>query len=245
MRKRHRHSLHHYIVREVGRHILAGTWAVGEVIPSDVKLCATLQVSRTALREALIVLAAKGLIEARQKIGTIVRPREEWNMLDADIVAWRVGSADSDAAIVELYELRKLIEPLAASLAATHSTRREIELIQKAYEDMAAAGDDGAKVLAPDMRFHRGIIAATGNTLFASLGLAISSALEVNFQAVADTPRGHAWALPLHKAIVDAIAAHNPKAARLSMHKLLEASELDLRAFLSNRSKRRRSAKAP
>jgi GntR family transcriptional regulator, galactonate operon transcriptional repressor len=237
LRKRNRHSLHHYVVREIGEQILSSKFAVGEPIPAEATLCATLHISRTALREALIVLSAKGLIEARQKLGTVVRSKEHWNMLDADLLTWRFESSESDQVLAELYELRKLIEPLAASLAASHATRRDLEGLRKAYDDMAAAGDDGEKVLDPDMRFHRGVIAATGNSLFASLGLMIEAALEVNFKAVKDTPRGHAWALPLHEAVLNAIAAHDPRAARVAMQKVLEASEQDLRAFRNRKTK--------
>jgi DNA-binding FadR family transcriptional regulator len=232
--KRHRHGLHHYVVREIGGKILSGDYPVGQIIPTDAALCAELRISRTALREAMIVLGGKGFIESRQKIGTVVRPQEEWNMLDADVLAWRIESPDADHVIAELYELRKLIEPLAASLAASQATRRDHERLRKAYDDMVVAGDDGEKVLEPDMRFHRGVIAATGNSLFASIGLTIAAALEVNFKVVKDTPRGHAWALPLHKAVLDAIVAHDSKAARISMLKVLEASEDDLRVFRKN-----------
>jgi DNA-binding FadR family transcriptional regulator len=244
MRKKSRHSLHHYVVREIGQKILFGEFVVGQPIPPEGILCSTLHVSRTALREALIVLAAKGLIEARQKIGTVVRPRDEWNMLDADLLMWRIESPDGDHVIAELYELRKLIEPLAASLAASHATRRDLERIRAAYDDMALAGDDGDKVLDPDMRFHRGVIAAAGNSLFAAVGLTIAAALEVNFEVVKDTPRGHVWALPLHKAVLDAIAARDPKAARLSMQKVLEASEEDLRAYRNPKGRRRLTARS-
>jgi DNA-binding FadR family transcriptional regulator len=244
MKRRHRHGLHHYIVREIGQKILSGEFPIGRPIPAEPALCASLHISRTALREALIVLSSKGLIEARQKMGTIVRPRDEWNMLDVDLLTWRVESPEGDDAIAELYELRKLIEPLAASLAASKATRRDHDRLRKAYEDMVMAGDDGEKVLDPDMRFHRGVIAATGNPLFASIGLTIAAALEVNFKVVKDTPRGHAWALPLHKAVLDAIIDGNPKVARDTMLKVLDASEEDLRAFRGRRVKRRPVAQA-
>lgn len=238
------HRLHDYIVREIGQQIVTGKLPPGKPIPSDTKLCATLNISRTALREALIVLAAKGLVEARQKVGTIVRPQEEWNMLDLELLTWRVESDDAEHVIGELYELRKLIEPMAATLAASHATRREIERLQEAYEDMVTAGDDGTKVLEPDVRFHRSVIAATGNSLFTSVGLIIKAALEVNFTAIKDSPRGHAWALPLHKAVLDAISAHHPKAAGEAMHRLLDESERDLRSLQTNRKKRQRAVRA-
>ena len=246
MRKKHRHSLHDYVVKEIGQSIVSGRFPVGLPIPDVDALGAKLQVSRTALREALIVLAAKGLLEARQKAGTVVRPRDEWNMLDADILMWRVESDEGAQVIAELYDLRRLIEPLAASLAATHATRRHIEPLRRAYEDMALAGDDGDKVLDPDVRFHRAVISASGNALFASVGLIIASALEVNFKAIKDSPRGHVWALPLHKAVLDGIAAHDAKAARIAMQKLLDESEQDLLAARAGENRRKRkTARAP
>jgi DNA-binding FadR family transcriptional regulator len=234
MRKQHGHSLHDHIVRELGKQIVSGRWPVGSPIPADTILCATLNVSRTALREGLVSLAAKGLLEARQKVGTVVRPQDQWNMLDGDILLWRVESAEGDHVVAELYDLRRLLEPLAASLAATHATPWHIEILRKAYEDMALAGDDGLKVHEPDVRFHCAVIGASGNSLFASLGLVIASALDVNFKAIKDSPRGHAWALPLHEAIVDAISARDPKAARLAMQQLLDASEVDLQTARAN-----------
>jgi DNA-binding FadR family transcriptional regulator len=242
MRKAHGHSLHDYVVREIGQQIVSGKLPVGKPLPVEATLCSTLKISRTALREALIDLAAKGLVEARQRIGTVVRPREEWNMLNADVLTWRVESEEADHVIAELYELRQLIEPLAASLAASHATRRDIERLQGAYEDMVVAGDDGAKVLDPDVRFHRGVIAATGNSLFASVGLIIAAALEVNFKVIKDSPRGHAWALPLHKAVLDAIVAHDSTAARVAMQKLLSKSEEDLGSTRTGKPRRRQSA---
>jgi len=230
MQKKHGRSLHDQVVREIGQQIVWGKWPVGTPLPHDTVLCARLHISRTALREALITLASKGLLEARQKIGTIVRPREEWNMLDGDVLRWRVESNEGDAVVAELYGLRRLIEPLAASLAAVHATRTDIERLTKAYDDMVAAGDDGEQVLEPDVRFHRAIIAASGNALFASVGLVVASALEANFAAIKDSPRGHTWALPLHKAILEAIAAHHGNRARVAMQKLLDASQKDLQA---------------
>jgi DNA-binding FadR family transcriptional regulator len=240
MRRSKGRSLHDYVVQRLGRNIVNGTYPVGRPIPSETDLCLTLEISRTALREALVSLSSKGLLQARQKVGTIVRPREDWNMLDFDVLTWRVASEERGFVVGELYELRKLIEPLAAALAAENAARRDIDRITLAYNDMAAAGDDGTKVLDPDVRFHRAIIAATGNSLFASVGLIIATALEVNFEAVKDSPRGHVWALPLHKSVLDAIEAGDPKAARVAMMELLTASEADLRSFTARSKNRRR-----
>ena len=101
MGKKNGETLHDYVVRTIGQKIVAGQLAPGVRLPDVRTLCARLKVSRTALREALMVLAAKGLIQSRKKAGTAVRPAEEWNMLDGDVLMWRVESADGDRVIGE------------------------------------------------------------------------------------------------------------------------------------------------
>jgi DNA-binding FadR family transcriptional regulator len=239
MKKKHRNSLHDYVAREVGQRIISGQWTVGEIIPADPELCEMLQVSRTALREAMIDLAAKGLIEARQKIGKVVRARTDWNMLDDDVLRWRIESGDADRVLVELYEFRRLIEPLAAALAAENATATDIERLRQAYSDIETAGDDFQRLGEPDARFHRSIIAASGNSLFASVGLVIASAVEANLKLVEESFAGHIWALPLHKSVLDAIEARNSNAARLAMQKLLgEAETIDTKAVKSRTKSR-------
>ena len=233
MKRLEHRGLHENVVDEIGQRIISGELIPGKALPSEAELCGALGVSRTALREALRVLAAKGLIEARRKIGTVVRPTESWNFLDPDILSWLLQTSDADRVIGELYELRHLIEPIAASLAAQHAKTGDIESLREAYREMDAAGDDGEKIMAPDLKFHRAIIAASGNRLFSSLAHVIGAALSVNFELVRDTPRGQTHSMPAHKKVLDAIAAHNPSAARVAMQKLIEDSQLDARAARS------------
>ena len=85
-------------------------------------------------------------------------------MLDLDILSWRASfPEESELLIAELYEFRKFLEPLAASLAASHATHRDIDTITEAYKDMGAAGDDGAKVLGPDVRRAPGTLPIRGS----------------------------------------------------------------------------------
>ena len=227
MQKLGRRGLHDHVVREIGERIIRGELEPGQPLPKEVVLVKTLGVSRTALREAFRVLAAKGLLEATPKVGTIVRPPANWNYLDPDVFAWRLDSEQVGQAVAELNQLRHNIEPLAASLAATHATRQDIASLKSAYADMELAGDNGAAFLDPDVRFHRGIIAATGNALFATLGIIIGAALEVFFRLEIGHPEFYISALTLHKAVLDAICARDPKAARLAMRRLIEDAEHD------------------
>jgi len=239
MRKLKPAGLHHQVIEEIGRRIVAGEYPAAEPLPPEKQLCESLGVSRTALREAMRVLASKGLVEPKRKVGTSVRSPEHWNFLDAGVLSWQLEGADSVGVIDELYELRHLLEPLAASLAALRARASDIDLLRQAYEDMRAAGDDGAKIAEPDLRFHQGIIAASGNRFFSSLTHVIGAALEVNFKLVREARHGHS--MPAHKKVLDAIVGHEPYTARLAMQRLIEDSQQEAKAL---RTKRRLERKA-
>jgi DNA-binding FadR family transcriptional regulator len=145
------------------------------------------------------------------------------------VLSWLLEARESDQVIDELYELRHLIEPVAASLAAKNAKGADIELLREAYAEMQAAGDDGEEMIGPDLKFHQAIIASSGNRLFSSLAHIIGAALSVNFELVSDTPRGHRHSMPMHKEVLDAIANHDPSAARVAMQKLIEDSQRDAR----------------
>lgn len=182
-----------------------------------------LGVSRSVPREALRVLAAKGLVEARPKAGTYVTPREAWNFLDPDVLEWRLAGAQVDIVVGQLYELRQMVEPLSAFLAASKANLADFRKMGQAYDDMAASSDD-ERIIEPDLRFHRAIIAASGNELFTSLGRVVESALLVSFRIGAGNPQGQGHSLELHKAILDAIVGRDAAAARLAMQNLIEYS---------------------
>ncbi len=113
-------NLHGRIVHTLGRRILRGEISPGDALEAGSVMAA----SRTALREAIRVLAAKGLVEARPKIGTRVTPRESWNLLDPDVMAWQHGAAPSQAFLRKITEVRGVIEPQAAAFAAERADAR-------------------------------------------------------------------------------------------------------------------------
>src|SRR5262249_28543630 len=128
-------NLHGQIVHTIGRQILRGDLRPGDPVPTPHDLPA----SRTALREAIKVLAAKGLVEARPKTGTRVRSRDAWNLLDPDVLAWRQDGAPPLRFVRSVTELRAIIEPGAAALAATRATTADLAAMERAYLDMEAA----------------------------------------------------------------------------------------------------------
>ena len=101
-----RHTTHHQVLHEVGERILCGVFSPGEIMPSETALSDELRVSRPVLREAIKVLAAKGLVDSRPKIGTRVKQREDWNMLDPDILAWGFASPEAEQYAIALSEMR-------------------------------------------------------------------------------------------------------------------------------------------
>src|SRR5512134_745240 len=160
-----RGGLHGQIVHAIGREILSGKIRPGELLPTLPGLTA----SRTVLREVIKVLAAKGLVESRPKTGTRVRPRHAWNLLDPDVLAWQGDAAAPAAFLRQLTEVRLIVEPAAAELAATRAGPTEIQTLEKALHDMEAALDgpseDHAAFDQADMRFHLAIVRACGNDL--------------------------------------------------------------------------------
>ncbi len=226
-------SLHGQVVHEIGMQIVEGKIAPGEALPSEEAWSASLGVSRTAFREAIKVLAAKGLIESRPKTGTRVRARDCWNFLDPDVLAWRLAAAPVESYVREVFELRRMVEPFAASLAAVRASRDEIARLDAAFREMGRAGDDGEKFAGPDLIFHQSIIRATGNELIHSLGAIIETALTMSFRLSNDNPEGQTHSLPAHGAVLEAIRRRDPDGARAAMNALLDSSEEDVRRTMS------------
>ena len=227
-----RRSLHGQVVHEIGRRILGGLVKPGELLPSETELSQRLGVSRTALREALKVLAGKGLIESRPKTGTRVRPRESWNFLDPDVLTWAFDGSAAEHYADELYELRRVVEPAAAAFAADRASVADIARMQAAFEAMNRA-EDGNAFTGPDMNFHLAILRATGNELFRSLGSVVEVALSISIRLSVANPRGFKHSLPLHGAVLKAIRRHDAPGARETMMLLIDVAKRDIAAGLS------------
>ncbi|HUL07554.1 MAG TPA: FadR/GntR family transcriptional regulator [Candidatus Acidoferrum sp.] len=226
-------SLHGQVAHDLGGRILRGDLAPGAVLPNEADFSASLRVSRTALREAIKILAAKGLVESRPKTGTRVRPRADWNLLDPDVLAWQFAAGPFTRFIKDLFELRQMIEPQAAAMAARRAGSDEIERIEQAYFGMEAAGNDSGLWIDPDLRFHQAIIRATGNELLWPLGAIIETALATSFRLSSAHWDGPIHSLPLHRAILEAIRRRDPEAAHAAMHRLLDGAADDVRHALA------------
>jgi len=226
-------SLHGQVAHRIGAQILHGELAPGQYLPNEAQLSEELKVSRTALREAIKVLAAKGLLESRPKTGTRVRSRENWNMLDPDILSWLFANGPNAAASEMLFEIREIFEPSAAAMAALRASPEQVERLRLAYEAMENAEDDLEASVSADLRFHQLLLASTGNELLISLGSMIETALAANFKASSSRPEAQLIALPKHKAVLEAIAAGDAAAAHAAVVDLLVDARQGVAEFIA------------
>ena len=201
--------------RDLGIAILNGQYPPGGNLPNEVDASTRLGISRTAYREAIRTLAAKGLVSSRPKTGTAVNPRSSWNLLDPDILEWAFEEQPSEDFVLALFELRGIVEPAAAALAAERRTTAQLAVMGHALEEMAKHGFDARPGQIADRRFHEQILAATGNEMVIALTRTISTAVE------ATTLFKHRRAviqerdpLPEHQELYAAIAERDPERAR-------------------------------
>lgn len=217
-------GLHGLTVETLAARILSGEWREGTVLDLPA-LREELDISLTALREALKVLAAKGMIGARQKHGTFVQPRENWQLLDADVMRWQTTARGNAGLLDELAEVRAVVEPAAARMAAERATDEDLAAMASALDAMVAAPDLEAGVEA-DLAFHRSLLTAAHNNFLLQIERVIAIGLAerdklVHSAGPTDDP------VPSHRRVLDAIAAHDPVAAEAAMLDLLVKSAAD------------------
>ncbi len=218
--------LHQTLAREIGTKIVSGIYSPGESLPGEIAASQERRVSRAAYREAVRILAAKGLVESRQKAGTLVTERSRWNLLDPDVLHW-ILSSNSDPTFPErLFELRSIIEPAAASLAAERRTDEDVVAIETALAEMRRHPPDSPAGELADEQFHEAMFAAAGNDVLSRLASIIAASVKF----VAEYKREKhierdTW--PDHKALFDAIRAGKPRAAGGAMVNLIAHARAD------------------
>ena len=225
-----RRGVHGQIVEALARRILGGEIPEGATLDL-VALQSELDVSLTALRESLKVLAAKGMVDARQKRGTFVRSRADWNLLDADVLRWQFEGGrktEADRALLQnLAEVRAIIEPAAVRLAAERRTEADLAALDEAIAAMDRAESDPAHAVDADLAFHRALLTATHNELLERMEMVIESGLAHRDRIVHSSPHSED-PLPAHRAVLDAVRQRDPSAAEAAMRALLEQAGRDL-----------------
>ncbi len=228
-----RRGLHGRVVDDLGRRIVSGELPPGAVIDLD-ELEADLEVSRTVVREAVKVLSTKGLLDSRPRLGTFVRARSEWSLLDADVMTWRDNGEPDERLISDLAEVRRIVEPQGARLAASRRTGEDVAAMGAALERMRRSGRDLEEHVAADLAFHRAVLAASQNELLGRLEVVLEPALRARDALAFSAGHDDAF-LPAHAAVADAIADGDPDRAEAAMAALLDTAAADTAAILERR----------
>ncbi len=219
-------NLHEQVSEIIALRILGGVYAPGDILPTERVLYEELGVSRTTLREAMKNLSSKGLVTIGPSVGTRVRARTDWNLLDAETMRWRLQLGVTAKLVEDIYELRECFEPFASRYAAERGTEAQHQEIEACYRHLAASREVGGRQsVEADLRFHTAILASAGNEMLSALGVVVEGALEASFKIA----RTHAKLSPddieQHKAIMDAILARDGLAAMRAMETTLRTSK--------------------
>jgi DNA-binding FadR family transcriptional regulator len=220
-------KLHVRVADQLGLAIVRGDFAPGQSLPSEVQLCELLGVSRTAMREAVRGLVAKGLIDSKPKRGTRVRDPEHWNHLDPDVLRWRVEMTDTETYLKKMFQLRRATEPEACALAAIEGTAEDHARLSRDFQRMVDAGSDNAAWVEADLAFHKSIYLATHNEFFWPIGQLFSFGLRQMF-AIAAQGSHRPRAVVEHRDVLEAILAHKPDLARAAALTLLGNASSDI-----------------
>ncbi|HWJ73879.1 MAG TPA: FadR/GntR family transcriptional regulator [Kaistia sp.] len=226
-----RSRLHLTVATALGTEIVGGHLAVGDLIPAEPELCSRFGVSRTVVREAVKLLASKGLLRTGSGIGTWVLPTAEWNFLDPDIFNWIQESDDADAILQHLFAFRSAVEPAAAAEAARRATLEQLYALEAALEVMSQAKADFAKWIEGDVAFHTALYVASNNLFMAPLANLFRQYFQMSFK-LSSSNFHHQHCLQEHRDVFEAIRARDPERAHKAVQVLLQHADEDVRAVL-------------
>lgn len=226
-------SLNQHVVETLGLAIVGGETAPGEIIRLD-QIQERFSVSRTVARDAVKALEAQHLVQARRRIGTVVLPADQWDVLAPTVIRWRLAGPQRMQALAEISELRLGIEPTAAALAATRATQQECFTLEGAVLGMmqTARIPDLETYLQHDIVFHRTLLQSSHNPMLATLGYVVEEVLSGRTHRGLMPPTPKAEAIQLHRDVVAAIVARDAAAAERCMRDivaeaLVGAEEMD------------------
>jgi len=216
-----------YLVRQ----IISGKIKHNESLPNEIDFAAQLGVSRTMIRDVLKSLEGKGLIERKTNVGTRVRSIHSWNLLDPELLDLSQGILTQSRFLLSLMELRLIIEPQAAALAAVRANDDDLLKIRESFTRMGVGieqGENDALDTEADIDFHKAIIKACGNLFLSQFGSAIQGALHHTIYLSNKIHINHIASLECHRRVVDAIENRDSQKAYVSMCCVLNNAITDL-----------------
>lgn len=229
--------LHGTIARKLGISIVSGQFKPGDLLNGEIASSEQFAVSRTAYREAVRILAAKGLVDARPKVGTRINAQSKWNLLDPDVLDWTFESEPDLQLLNSLFELRNVVESAAAGMAAERRSAAHLKAMRAALEGMAThtlATEAGRQA---DLDFHTTLLNATNNPFIISLTNGVNAAIRTTTIFKQRKRPLRRDPIPDHTRVFEAIAAKEPAKAQHAMSDLIELARIDTPA--SRRSSRK------
>lgn len=210
----------------LGRRIANDVYLPGQIMPTEIELAQSFGVSRATVRDAVKVLSGKGLVRTARRYGTRVRPVEDWNLLDSDVVSWHENRHPRLMSMFkETTELRHLIEPGAAALAAERATPEQAAIIMTAAQALHPDNTELTDLFEADCRFHATILEATGNLMMVQLRPLILTMVRISYEYGVISAGGDLLATRQgHIDVAHAIAARDPDAARNAMQNMLDGN---------------------
>ena len=221
-RERSLGSLTQQIVEDLGIAIVTGKYSEDKPFPIESEICETYGASRSIVREAIKVLNAKGLLIARPRRGTSVRPEQDWNLLDPDVLYWLLNRRFSLSLLKHFTRTRLAIEPAAAAEAARTATKRQVREIEKRLEHMADAARGERDPLDADVNFHASILEASNNPFFYNMSPMIETALHFSIRFTNKELRQNFASVVEHGRVLEAIKARDADAAARETRGLLQ-----------------------
>ena len=233
-------GIHGRIVHEMGGEIGSGVLNPGDRLPNDAELTERFEASRTAVREALKVLSSKGLIEARQRAGTFVRPRDDWDLLDPDVLSWLTPENIGEQLVDDLMEMREVVEPIAARYAAERATEEDLAAIEDAYARMERNADNVDGFYEADRTFHLSVLAACHNQFISRLSSVVGTILALTFRIQSRADAVLEIGLPAHREVAERIRAGDKRGAEKAMRATLLQGRKNLDDVTGRKRRRRR-----
>ena len=228
------HSLSAQVSRELGRRIVSGQYRPGDLLEDEASLATRYQVSRSVVRDAVKVLVGKGLLEVRRGIGTRVRDRSNWGLLDDDVLAWHQTFPPNPEMLRQLMDIRRVIEPKAARWAAESGSEEDHAAILAAQNNMEQEKGSIEDYIIADAHFHRSILRATGNDFLRAMEGVIFTALLNSIRLTNKDPRENAASIPFHRAITDAVLDRDGQGAEIRMEEHLADARQRLGDYLDD-----------
>jgi DNA-binding FadR family transcriptional regulator len=242
-----RSPLHREVMRVLIGEIVAGTYTDGELLPKGEDLAEQFDVSLGVVRECLLGLQERGLVEVRHGHGAIVKAEAAWGRFDPDVLAALLAGSRAAAVLGEYLECRRILEVEAAGLAAERGSPEAVDGVVGAFQRMRATAERARlnRAAEPhyheaDIAFHRAVVRAAGNPTLGQMTAPIHRALATTFGALARPQERFDRGLPEHERILDAIAEHDPGAAREAMRDHLLTVEGYLREYAARKPRRGR-----